>query len=187
MPKNFPDYFSILSESDQSGYFALQAQVSSLCENRRRGQRVPTFIEILELIHRWAQRDDPDDWKRCLVCGLYYLPSGVAVNSHQLRFLTGKCKSAINGALKMIGLTTVSARGDVNPDLVKALPALQGKTHAMRQWSVRRPAGQKECEDETEESAVLEKSVESSGAGQEDLELFNQWEDDSCGFFSDLY
>jgi hypothetical protein len=31
----------------------------------------------------------------------------------------------------------VSARGDINPELVNALPGLRGKTHELRQWSVR--------------------------------------------------
>jgi hypothetical protein len=65
MGKSLPDYFSMLSESDQSGYFTLQAQISSLAEKLQRGQRASIFVETLELIHSWAQRGDPDDWKRC--------------------------------------------------------------------------------------------------------------------------
>jgi hypothetical protein len=37
-----------------------------------------------------------------------------------------------------MGYVTVSARGYVNPEFVNAFPILHGKTHAMRQWSVRR-------------------------------------------------
>jgi hypothetical protein len=128
----------LLSDSDQLGYYTLQGQILSLTESHHRGLRAAIFTEALGLVRTWAQRGDPDDWKRCLVCGLYYLNAGVAVNAHQLQFLTRRCKSAINGALKLMGYITISARGDVNPDLVCALPILKGNTRALRQWSVRR-------------------------------------------------
>jgi hypothetical protein len=36
-----------------------------------------------------------------------------------------------------MGYVMVSARGDINPELVDALPNLRGNTHELRQWSVR--------------------------------------------------
>jgi hypothetical protein len=163
MPRSTPEYFSLLSESDQVGYYTLQGQVLSLTENHRRGLRAAIFTEALELIHAWAQRGDADDWKRCLVCGLYRLGTGVAVNARQLQFLTRRCKSAINGALKLMGYATVSARGDVNPDLVCALPVLKGNTHALRQWSVRRVEPRAAGEDRAEGRA----DDPAAGAGTE--------------------
>jgi hypothetical protein len=142
MPRSSPEYFSLLGETDQLGYSTLQGQILSLTENHHRGLRTAIFTEALGLIRAWAQRGDADDWRRCIVCGLCYLTAEVAVNAHQLQLLTRRCKSAINGALKLMGYVTVSARGDVNPDLVRALPALKGNVHALRQWSVRRPDAQ---------------------------------------------
>jgi hypothetical protein len=157
MPKSIPEYFSLLNESDQAGYSTLQIEIRSLSEKYRRGLRVPQFAETLAKIRAWAQRCEPDDWKRCLVCGLYYLSSGIAVNSHQLKFLTKTCKSAINGTLRILGYTTVSARGDVNADLVAAFPFLQGKTHALRQWSLRR------CAENWEKKIEINKEEQSDG------------------------
>jgi hypothetical protein len=91
------------------------------------------------MIHSWAQRGDGDDWRRCCVCGLFYLQCGIAVNSHQLNCLTDRCKSSINGGLKKLDFETISARGDMNPELVGLLPNLKGNTHELRQWSVRKP------------------------------------------------
>jgi hypothetical protein len=167
MSNGFPEYFSLLSESDQSGYFSLRSQISSLTEKLQRGQRVAIFLETIGLIRTWTQRGDSDDWKRCLVCGLFDLPSGVAVNCHQLHFLTNKSKSALNGALKMIGYDTLSSRGDVNPDLIGALPILKGNPHHMRQWSVRHPTGNQE-----------------SRTSPRKADPFNPWEEESCDFMA---
>jgi hypothetical protein len=182
MPKSTPEFFSSLSESDQIGYLTLQAEIRSLTEKRRRGRRVPIFAETLNRIREWAQRGDSGDSMRCLVCGLYSLSSGLAVNSHQLRFLTRTCKSAINGALKIMGYKTISARGDVNPQLVAALPFLEGKTHALRQWSVR--SAVKETVDEAkeapEEPAVQEISAPHSVRPSDDPnDSFGQSQDDT--------
>jgi hypothetical protein len=134
-----PKFFSLLNEIDQKGYRELRQRLASMAMKRHRGYRLDHFQEMLTNIRNFAQRGDKDDWKRCCVCGLCYLPSGIALNSHQLKHLTGKCKSSINGALKMLGYITTSARGDINPELVAALPNLKGKTRDLRQWSIRTP------------------------------------------------
>jgi hypothetical protein len=158
-----PHYFAILNESDQRDYSLLQERFLKATEQRHRGHRLDILSDILRVVREFAQRGDPDDWRRCCVCGVCYLPSGVAINSHQLHFLTGKCKSSINGALKMMGYTTLSARGDINPELVEALPNLKGKTHDLRLWSVRTlpTSGQPDCResdvDKSEPSAFLSK------------------------------
>jgi hypothetical protein len=139
MKRRTPKFFSLLSDADKSGYFNLQQQLLLLTEHRRRGHRLETILDCFRMIHSWAQRGDGDDWRRCCVCGLFYLQCGIAVNSHQLNSLTDRCKSSINGGLKRLGYGTISARGDMNPELVRLLPYLKGNTHELRQWSVRKP------------------------------------------------
>jgi hypothetical protein len=179
MPKNTPDYFASLSESDQIGYYTLQADIRALAEKRRRGRRVSIFAETLNKIRAWAQRGDQDDSTRCLVCGLYYLNAEIGVNSHQLKYLTKTCKSAINGALKILGYTTISARGDVNPNLVAALPFLEGKTRALRQWSVRVCAGGTVTEPAAPAITVGDGTSQASFKPSDDpSEAFGQTQDD---------
>jgi hypothetical protein len=180
MPRNTPEYFQLLTESDQLGYHTLQREVLSLTENHRRGLRAAIFTEALDLVRAWAQRGDADDWKRCLVCGLFHLNARVAVNARQLAFLTGRCKSAVNGALKLMRYVTVSARGDVNPDLVCALPILKGNTPALRQWSVRRreaqAAGKSRTDAALQSTEALWQEMEPNMDGSDNLWL---WQDDA--------
>ncbi|OHT07119.1 hypothetical protein TRFO_05356 [Tritrichomonas foetus] len=135
-----PKYFSLLNETDKHLYFELQKKLLHATEKRHRGHRLDIFLDCLRQIRDYAQRgDSDDDWKRCCVCGVCFLKCGIALNSHQIRFLTNKCKSSINGALKKMNYRTTSARGDINPELVEFLPLLKGNTRELRQWSVRTP------------------------------------------------
>jgi hypothetical protein len=134
-----PKYFSTLTEADRRGYWALQDELLQFADHRQRGRRLSIFADVLSTIRTYAQRGDADDGARCCVCGVCFLPCGIGINSHQLRHLTNRCKSSINGALKLMGYSMLSARGDVNPDLVSALPLLRGRMHDLRLWSVRAP------------------------------------------------
>lgn len=138
-PSNTPKYFSLLNQQDKEGYRKLQTVLLQATEKRHRGHRLDIFLDCLDQIHRFSQRGEEDDWKRCCVCGVCFLKCGIALNSHQMKFLTNKCKSSINGALKMMKYKTTSARGDINPELVDFLPILKGNTNELRQWSVRTP------------------------------------------------
>ena len=138
-----PKFFNLLSDSDKQKYFLLQRKIRQKTEKRHRGYRFDIFLDCIEKIRNFAQRGDKDDWKRCCVCGLCFLKCGVAVNSRQLKYLINKCKSSINGALKKMKYETISARGDINPELVDFLPILKGNIPELRQWSVRAPTDYK--------------------------------------------
>lgn len=138
-PSNTPKYFYLLGQTDKDKYRRLQTLLLHATEKRHRGHRLDIFLDCLQKIRNFCQRGDEDDWKRCCVCGVCFLKCGIALNSHQMKFLTNKCKSSINGALKMMKYKTTSARGDINPELVDFLPILKGNTNELRQWSVRTP------------------------------------------------
>jgi hypothetical protein len=137
MQRHAPFFFFLLNEADRVGYMVLQKQFLSDVRMHQHKDRVVAFGEGMDLIHAWAQRGDPDDWRRCCACGLCHLSSGIAVNPHQIGWLTDKCKSSINGCLKLLGYKTLSARGDKSSELIKALPNLEGHPHELRQWSLR--------------------------------------------------
>ena len=140
MTKGHPKYFYLLTSLDQESYGRLRCYLNKKLEKRHRGQRLDLLKDCLKTAKTWAQRGDDDDWKRCLVVGVCYLDCGIALNLHQFRLLTNKCKSSMNGALRLMGYETTSARGDVNPELVRALPILEGNIPELRQWSVRTPS-----------------------------------------------
>lgn len=132
-----PKFFDMLDSSDQERYNELRATLSSqMCRNRR-GKRIETFAEMLSAIRRFCVRNDENDWKRCLVCGVCWLPSGIAINNRQLSILIDKCKSSINGSLQKMGYTALQSRNESSESLRQAIPILKDNFNELREWTVR--------------------------------------------------
>jgi hypothetical protein len=130
-----PSFWWEICEPDRCGYLCLRSAVSS----PHRGSRCHAFNEILKIIREYAIRYDSNDMIRCAVCGICWLPDGVAINVRQLRILTGKCKSAINTSFQRIGYSASLPRADIASAVAQRLPCLAGHPGELRKWSIRRP------------------------------------------------
>lgn len=128
-----PPFIHLLGEGDRSAYAALRSQLSSSSRSPRH-KRIESFSEVLDAIKSYAVREADDDWQRCLVCGVAFLPEGIAVNIRQLSLLTGKCKSSINGSLQRMGYSVVAAPC---AQLIDRFPELRGNRAELEQWSMR--------------------------------------------------
>lgn len=132
-----PRFYESLSKSDQLEYDRIQGTLSSKACRNNRNKRVATFAEMLQAIKQFCIRGDEDDAKRCLVCGVAWLPRAIAVNTRQLRILMDKCKSSINGSLQRMGYSALALKNEYNQDLFKIIPYLENHFTEMREWSVR--------------------------------------------------
>jgi hypothetical protein len=132
-----PKYYELLSEPDQVAYTELRASLSSqMCRNRR-GKRLEGFADMLASIRTFCVRHNCDDWKRSLVCGVCWLPNGIAINNRQLSILIDKCKSSINGSLQKMGYSTLQSRTESSGSLCDAIPVLKNNFNELREWTVR--------------------------------------------------
>ncbi|EAY16410.1 hypothetical protein TVAG_004410 [Trichomonas vaginalis G3] len=138
----FPNYWCILNDFDKFQYGILRVSLSTHYAKNQRNKRVGNFTEILELIKRFCIRGDADDWRRCLVCGVCWLPNGIAVNTRQLKLLIFKCKSSINGSLHKMGYSVNFGRAEPTNSLVMAIPILKDNINELRQWTIRQCVGQ---------------------------------------------
>lgn len=134
----FPQFWWTLGEEDKYKYACLRAAIASNTFKSQRNKRVSTFTETLNAIKHFAVRGDKDDNKRCLVCGICWLPEGIAINTHQLRFLISKCKSSINGSLQKTGFSLNLGRTEAANAMTNAFPILKDNTTELRKWTVRR-------------------------------------------------
>lgn len=139
--KELPQFFELLNKEDKKQYLFMQLTLSSpVCKNRR-NHSTQTFDLILQMIKNYAVRNDCDDWKRCIVCGIFWLENNqIAVNSKQLCVLLSKCKSSINGSLQALHYYKIANNLDHVKQFVKTIQMIQ--THPMlielRQWTIRR-------------------------------------------------
>jgi hypothetical protein len=132
-----PKYYDLLSPPDQMQYDDLRASLSSqMCRNRR-GKRLEGFSDMLSSIRTFCIRHTEDDWKRCLVCGVCWLPNGIAINNRQLSILIDKCKSSINGSLQKMGYSTLQSRNESSSSLCDMIPLLKNNFNELREWTVR--------------------------------------------------
>jgi hypothetical protein len=132
-----PKYYDLLSPSDQEQYTELRSTLSSqMCRNRR-GKRLEGFSDMLSSIRAFCIRHNDDDWKRCLVCGVCWLPNGIAINNRQLSILIDKCKSSINGSLQKMGYSTLQSRSESSSSLCDTIPLLKNNFNELREWTVR--------------------------------------------------
>ena len=137
--KHFPNYWDMLSKRDQDGYLVLRRKLNDICLQRNRGHRVEAFGIVLEAIRIYIEQKDDENWKRALVCGVYWMDKLVSVNTRQLRFLIPKSKSSINGSLHKLGYTTIVSHADSCKMLAESIPFLKGNYNELRQWTARSP------------------------------------------------
>ena len=185
-----PNHWYILSEYDKYQYNYTRALMSSPSNKNQRNKRIETFSEALDAIKAYAIRGDGEDWRRCLVCGIFWLPEGIAINTRQLRLLIFKCKSSINGSLQKMGFNTNVSRTEAANIMINALPMLKDNTSELRQWTVRQQGSKidtirndivssPEVETTTSSpSVMMETSYDYTIACNEDTVKQNPWEDD---------
>ena len=138
-----PNFWNLLSELDRYQYNMLRASFSAAqCNKNQRNKRVENFTETLEAIKRYCCRGDANDWRRSLVCGVCWLPEGIAINTRQLKILIFKCKSSINGSLHKMGLSVNLGRTEAANAIVMSIPYLKDNLNELRQWTVRQTGAQ---------------------------------------------
>jgi len=127
-----------LSDTDMFLYVCLKSSVASSSAKCPRNLRLNTFSEALDAIKSFVCRSDKDDPIRGMVCGIYWLPDGLAVNIHRLRQLVPKCKSSINGSLQKLGFTVNLGRSDCAQAVTSLFPFLKDNNPELRKWTIRK-------------------------------------------------
>lgn len=130
-------YYWMLNDYDKYQYNCLKYALASSASKNQRNMRITNFNEAIEAIKCFAIRGDKDDKLRSLVSGICWLKDGIAINTHQLKALIGKCKSSINGSLQKMGYAQNISRAEAITALTNYFPFLKDNASEIRKWSVR--------------------------------------------------
>lgn len=133
-----PTFFDLLNDSDKEQYLELRNIISNSDKRYKKNKRIESLQESLDMIQKFCMKNDSDDWKRFLVCGVCWMGQDIAINTRQLRLLVDKCKSSINGALSKMGYSTAPIKSSITAALLTYIPFLKGNFVEQRQWTVRR-------------------------------------------------
>jgi hypothetical protein len=105
--------------------------------------RGATFADAIKKIQNYAIRNDGDDWKRSLVCGLVWLaphgdtPGAFATSTAQLCALLNKCKSSINICFQAMVYGVAPLSLSHASEFIKIAPGMRSCTAEMRAWTIR--------------------------------------------------
>ena len=129
---SFPNFFYLLSEQDKITY------INFLNSQRDTHKKFDGIMKDIESLHNFIVRGDSDDWKRSLVCGICWLPEGLAINNQQLKIALNRSKSSLNALLSKIGLNNFVNRAKAAYLILNVFPFLKDNPSEFRQWTVRR-------------------------------------------------
>jgi hypothetical protein len=133
----FPAYWDLIDESDRAAYLTLRQTLSSSTCKHCRHHSNEVNRDILNMIQAFVIRNDADDWKRALVCGICWLQASIAINTRQLRLLVSKCKSSINAMFQNIGYVTVPTTSEYGVAIAQFFPAIKDNFAELRKWTIR--------------------------------------------------
>jgi hypothetical protein len=132
-----PSYWALLDDVDKVSYLAMRQALSSSACKHRRHHATEINRDVLATIRSFVMRNNAEDWKRALVCGICWLPGAIAINTRQLRQLLSKCKSSINSMFQSLGYTAVPTTTDYGSALAGAFPLIKDNFAELRQWTIR--------------------------------------------------
>ena len=166
-------YWWSLSDTDKYQYSCLRLALAVSTDKNQRNQRITSFKKCIDAVNSFAVRGDGNDLLRSYVCGIIWLPEGIAVNTHYLKALISKCKSSINGSLQKMGYTITINRVEAASIMASTFPGLKENTSEIRKWSIRKMPSQvqpapQEAKEEAK-SAEQEQDMPSQPTKMEDV------------------
>lgn len=145
-PLGIDKFWACLNAFDKYQYNYLRLSLSNPSTKNMRNKRISSFKEAIDSIRAFSIRGQADDNLRCFICGIAWLPEGIAINTHQLKVTISKCKSSINGSLQKMGFTADLSRLDTTNAIVNYFPFLKDNNAELRKWSIRKyPEGHQPC------------------------------------------
>ena len=134
----YPSNWKLLSPEDMKNYHELQSQFHHDIAKSRKGERLDMFLNRLNKIKNFIERGDCNDWRRSVVCGIFFLDSALAIQIQQLRIMLGRCKSSINGSLQQLGYSAQTQLNDVEQQLAHFIPVQYREAADIKKWTLRK-------------------------------------------------
>jgi hypothetical protein len=128
-----PGCWTLLSNEDKFQYRQLCKVIEPLTFRTSRDQLSMKLQVIVNHIRNYSIRNDADDWKRCLICGIAWLDDATAISTRQPRFLIGKCKSSINSGFQSLGYSILPMSSEHASKLTAIFPFLAHHCGDVRQ------------------------------------------------------
>lgn len=148
---DLPPYWNLLCANDQIEYIKLKESIVPLTFRTTKQKIAKNFKKILTFLKCYIENGDADEWKRALVCGIFWIsPTQIVINTKHLSILIGKCKSSINNVFQDIKYLTTPFSPLVAEYVMKLFPFMKNNCAETRQWTPRSFYGLDEPEQNSE-------------------------------------
>ena len=129
-----------LSQSDKERYMQLRTRFfAAFQESKSRGKGLSdtAFCSEVQAVVDFTESSDTNREERSIVAGLACCGRYVAVNNRELKRLTSRCKSSINGSFQQMGYSGIRATAKSRECVLSLIPSLRTDAGALRQWTAR--------------------------------------------------
>ena len=131
------DYLDLLDKKDKEQYLHLKEEFATSTKDEKNDKQCDFFQNNLDEIQKFCIRNQSDDWKRCLVCGIVWLDSTLLINMARLTKLISDSKNSFNCTISKLGYHKDMSESTVFQKLVEKIPFIKGNYVEQRNWSAR--------------------------------------------------
>lgn len=126
-----------LPEPERQRFHALVSFLRNTGTRYQRFKKLAIFEDQLRAIREFVIKHNAYDYKRALLCGIYFSENIVCVNNRKLSQLLGKSKSSVNMSFSELGYNRTLCHTQEQIKLLEVIPQLKDMVDESKQWTIR--------------------------------------------------
>ncbi|KAH0794337.1 hypothetical protein GPJ56_001779 [Histomonas meleagridis] len=133
----YENYWKMLSEDEKEEYVRICENFKNEEKKTSKDKRIVSFPNELSILVHFIEQSEFNKEARCVLVGICFCGPILCLNNRQLKNLTCRCKSSINGSFQKLGYVSISCKSKSRDCVITALPSLKCYPILLRQWSSR--------------------------------------------------
>ena len=134
---SYLSYWNMLPEDEKEDYLRIIEEFRNEEKKTSKDKRIFSFPNERSKIINFIERSEVNKEVRCILVGICFCGPILCLNNRQLKLLTCRCKSSINGSFQKLGYVSILSKSKSKDCVLAALPSLKAHTTILRQWSSR--------------------------------------------------
>jgi hypothetical protein len=131
------DYIAqFLSLDDRSAYRDLVVRFRHFVQVHKHSG-LPDFANELASIHSFICRSEANQSTRAMICGIFFGPGFILVNTYRLKDLLVRSKSGMNNCFQRLGYDVMRPSNEIISLFEQLLPDLDQTAFQVKQWCLR--------------------------------------------------
>jgi hypothetical protein len=125
-----------LSADDRCAYRDLVVRFRAFIQTHKHS-RLPDFVDQLQSIHQFICRSQAAQSLRAMVCGVFFGPGFILVNTNRLKEILVRTKSGMNSCFQRLGYDVMRPSNEIVALFGQLLPDLDQRAFQLKQWCLR--------------------------------------------------